>query len=327
MRTARSWVRYLRTGVVILAVGSLSAVSAPAEENRNTTSSNLREELVRSAAPVELKSTWYGPRKVQKGKTYPLAVLLASRRFPVTKEGFWIRTLWEQNFCTLLLTSNSKSWSTVRVKQVLEKISARPGELPADKRLLLVADAETGPLALRMMDGLADRIVGVVLISVPPLEITATGPALWSPRPEVWKVPVWCVVGTRPKDAARLLEMWRKVACFAPPQAPLTIDPRMGRGIGHILPDEAITNWLNRIAAGEKPPRGPDRQVQEEMKQFGSVAQAIRKCMENPPGAAEVGQKISKEEGPFIASIVASKGWVRDKQGEKPYNPKGLQAN
>ena len=325
MWTIISLRRCLRAAVILTA-GSLSVVSASGGENQDAASS-LRDEMSRLAAPDELKPTWYRPREVQKGRTYPLAVILASQQFPTTNESFWIRTLWERNFCTLLLTCDSESWSTVRVRQVMDRISVRPAEVPADERLLLVADAETGPLALRMTDGLADQMVGLVLISVPPVEITAMGPALWSPRPEVWKVPIWSVVGTRPKDSALLLEMWRKVACFAPPTALLSIDPRMGRGIGHLLPDEAIKDWLGRIAAGEKPRRGPDRQVEGEKEQFGSLAQAIRKQMEKPSGGAEAGQKITKREGPFVVSMVAPKGWGRDKQGEKPFNPKGFQAD
>ena len=325
MWTIISLRRYLQA-TVILTVGSLGVVSAPGGENQDATSI-LRDKMARSTAPVELKSTWYCPREVQKGRTYPLAVVLASQEFPTTNESFWIRMLWERNFCTLLLTCDSKNWSDVSVRQVMDKISARPAEVPGDERLLLVADAETGPLAMLLTDGLANQMVGLVLISVPPMESTPTGLALWSPRPEVWKVPIWSVVGTRPKDAALLLEMWRKVACFAPPAAALSIDPRMGRGVGHILPDEAIENWLDSIAAGEKPRPGPDRQVAGEKKQFGSLAQGIRKQMENPSGNDEGGQKITKKEGPFGVSMVAPRGWLRDKQGEKPYNPKGFRAD
>jgi hypothetical protein len=278
--------------------------------------------------PVKLKATWYPPRKIVKDVKNPLAVLLASPKFPVTNNDYWVQALWRLNFCTLVLQSETPDWSNVRVDHAMKEIVRCPQRVNIDpKRVLLVADKTTGGLAIRWMDGYPG-LAGVVLISTPPVERTAHGLTLWTPRKETWGVPIWTVVGTNPTGAAGVLGMWRKLAGKAPANASLTIDTRLGRGGGFLLPDEAIENWLETIAADKRPASGPDRQAEEQKKQYISIAEALRKQMvDSAAAAAPSSEQATKKDGPFTITVSIPDGWRRIEKRERAYNPDSRQTD
>jgi hypothetical protein len=317
-----------RTGCCIVITCMLTA-SLCAEETRPPTNgdaaSKLRDQLARQAAPAKLDPTWYRPHVERKGKVNPVAVILASKDFPVTKDDFWIPLLWKENFCTLVLrTQPPDRWSSIRLTAVLQEIAEAPEEVPADpNRLLLIADTKTGSLALRFVETYPSRIVGVVFISFMPARITPTGPGLWRPRDDVWSIPMWSVVGTRGKVASAVLESWRKFASRAPMDASLCVDSRPDRGMGHLLPDDAVGDWLKSIWAGKRPAPGPDRQVEAERKQFTALADRIRQAVRNGATPLPTGEAITKTDGPFQITVRAPEGWCRDPEGEKTYSLQG----
>ena len=289
----------------------------------------LREQLTRQAAPATLDATWYRPHVERKNKTNPLAVILASTDFPVTTKDFWVPTLWKENFCALVLTTRPPDqWSSIRLTSVLREIQESPEEVPADtNRLLLIADTKTGPLAVRFIETYPSRIAGVVFISFTPTQITPTGPGLWQPREDVWSIPIWSVVGTRGKVASKVLELWRKFAARAPMDASLCVDPRLDRGTGHLLPDEAVLPWLKSIWAGERPAPGPDRQAEAERKKFATLAKQIHQAVQSGATALPPGEVITKTDGPFQITVRAPENWWRDTDGEKPYSNRKLEAD
>ena len=164
----------------------LTTPSWPAETSdasNEDTAETLRQQLARQAAPPTLDVTWYRPHEERKGKMNPVAVVLASKAFPVSTKDFWVRTLWQENYCTLVLTTESdKNWGAIRTTSVMKEIADIPEEVPADpNRLLLIVDTHTGRLAMRMLDTFPNRIIGVVFISFTPVQITPMGPGLWQP--------------------------------------------------------------------------------------------------------------------------------------------------
>ncbi|MBN1943984.1 MAG: hypothetical protein JW849_11885 [Phycisphaerae bacterium] len=291
--------------------------------------SALRQRLAAQAAPAALDATWYRPHVEHRGKVNPLAVILASKDFPASTKGFWVPTLWKENFCALVLTTQPPGhWSSIRLAAVLREIQDAPKEVPADtNRLLLVADTQTGPLAMRLLETYPRRIAGVVFISFTPIRITPTGPGLWEPAEDVWSIPVWSVVGTKGKNAAKVLELWRKFAARAPMDASVCVDTRLGRGTGHLLPDEAILPWLRSIWAGERPTPGPDRQAEAERKQFADLAVRIRRAVQGGVLPMPGGELVTKTEGPFRLTVRAPEGWWRDQEGEKAYSLQGARTD
>ncbi len=308
-------------------VGWVAPSVSAQEASAGDPTAPLRDRLVREAAPPTLEATWYRPHEEEPGQTNPLAVILASEHFPVSTKDYWVPTLWKQNFCTLVLaTEGGKSWSGIRTPAVLKELLDPPEEVSSDSdRLLLIADAHTGPLAMQLMNGLAERLLGAVFINVTPVEISPTGPALWQPRTEVWRIPIWSVVGTQAKQAGKTLELWRKVAARAPSSASLTIDTRPDRGRGHLLPDPAISVWLESVHSGRRPAPGPDRQVEAERKQYAKLATEIRQAVQNDTDTLPAGKKLSKTDGPFTLSVLAPQHWWRDREAEKAYHPQGPQ--
>lgn len=316
-------------GILWAISGGAAGLSAPPVAETSPaggdTASLLREQLFREAAPAKLEPVWYRPHVEQKGKTNPLAVILASKDFPVSTKDFWVPTLWKENYCSLVLTTQPPDrWNTIRLSAVLREIDDPPKEVPADpNRLLLISDTKTGPLARRFLETYPGRVAGAVFLSFAPIEITPAGPALWQPSEEVWAIPMWTVVGTSGKNAAKVLELWRKLAARAPQDTSLTVDTRVGRGLGHLLPDEAILPWLRSLRDGERPARGPDRQVEAEKKQFASLAKEIRQAVQAGAIPLPGGETVTKTDGPFRLSVCAPEGWIRDRDGEKPYNLQG----
>jgi hypothetical protein len=283
----------------------------------------IRQQLTRDARPVEIQGTWYPPARPPEQGACPLVVVMASEDFPASPKDYWVRTPWRIGCGTVVLRAEDNRWDNVRSIQVMREVARCPKAIPADPdRLVLVADNETGLLAMRVMDGYADRIAGAVFLSVLPLQMNPDGPSLWTPRKELWAIPLWVVAGTRPDEAGPILEKWRVLSASAPPNASVTVDARIGRGRGHLLPGEAFDDWLGTLAAGQRPQPGPDPQADAERKQFSPLADGLREAVENTP-AAPAGQEYLKEEGPFRLRLVAPKDWLRDEEGERPYNPRG----
>lgn len=289
------------------------------------TAEKLRAQLAQQAAPARLDATWYRPHVERKGKTNPLAVILASQTFPVTTNDFWVPTLWKENFCTVVLTSQPPDrWGSIRLADVLREIEDAPQEVPADtNHLLLIADTKTGPTAMRLAETYPSRVAGLVFISFTPIELTPSGPGLWKPSEDVWSIPIWSVVGTRGQIASKVLELWRKLAVRAPMDASLCVDPRLGRGAGHLLPDGTILPWIRSIRAGERPTPGPDRQAEAERTQFAPLAKQIRRAVRNGATPLPTGDVITKTDGPFRLTVRLPEGWWRDLEGEKPYSLQG----
>jgi|GEM_PF-5104581 len=281
--------------------------------------------------PAELSATWYGPMVAQghaQQKPPPLVVVLASKNFPARANDFWVSTPWKLNFATLVLQCKTDAWKSVGVAQIEQQLTRKPANVPAEvNKLVLVCDQASASLAMRFMDGHPDRLAGIVLISVVPLELTRNGLGLWSPREACWAVPIWAVVGTNPADAAKALQMWRKLASYAPAQASLTVDARPGQASGYLHPDGAILDWLEAIRAGKRPAPGPDRQALAEQRRMGTIAKHIATAAGDSSCIAQPGETISKTAGPLSISLTAPVGWSRDRSAERAYNPKGLAAD
>ncbi|MCD4823195.1 MAG: hypothetical protein K8S55_01195 [Phycisphaerae bacterium] len=315
---------------LILVVTVVAQAQEKKRDKKKPTNPSLADEMRRKAArplaAVKFRATWYPPAEIPKNKTVPLAVILASKKFPATNDDYWVKTLWKRNFGTVVLELESGEWSNVRVHQVLAELLRCPASIPADKnRLLLIADNTSAPVALRMIQGISKRLAGAVLISVIPVEITRSGRALWSPGRAGWSVPIWAIAGMRPNGNANVLNMWRKLGSVAPAGSSLTIDTRIGRAGGFLLPDETISNWLTTIAAGKKPATGPDRQAQAEIKTYTAFAKALRKTYKaaaNAPAVQSRNENISKTDGPFVISLQPPDNWKRHPSAEKVYNPK-----
>ena len=304
-------------GLLAIVIGSMGT-SAWAREKPGP------REMKKTPAPPTFKAVWYNPSQPEPKRIYPLAVILASKDFPVGPEDFWIQTLWRRNYCAVVLTVPNDDWSSVRVDHLQSRIASFPKKVVADPdRVLLIGQGATGSLALRWLEGDPQSICGAVLISSTPMEIIpAGGFALWSPRKEAWSVPIWAVAGDSSDDSIVTLGMWRKLAQTAPDEASLTIDVRLGKKGGHLQPDEEITSWLTSITEGKKPAVGPDRQAEAIQKKNAPFASSMRKLLEKPVAAVgAAGGPLTKTEGPMRISLSIPQGWVRHDAGEIAYKP------
>lgn len=304
-------------GIVLLGcVHAYLPASPPAETQQQQPSATSE---VQNA---KLHRSWYAPWEPQEGRSYPVAVVLASEGFPAGPKDFWLRTLWQQGYCSLVLQAGEDRWSAFGAADVWAQLDAMPGKVQGDPdRVLLIADSHSGPLAMALTEAFPQRIVGLVLVSVPPVEVTREGLGLWVPRKEACSVPIWSVVGTRPQDAGKVLRMWRRLAASAPQRPMLTIDARLGRGMGPILPDPTIAAWMRSIAEGNTPKAGPDQQAREAEREFAPMAKEIRKAFEDP-STQNCAERLRKEEGPIRLSLQPPAGWHRSTSGEKPYPDK-----
>ena len=102
-----------------------------------------------------------------------------------------------------------------------------------------------------------------------------------------------------------------------------TVDPRLERELGHVLPDKAILPWLRALQTGKQPQLGPDRQVEAERKQFASLAKKIRQAFQGTTPPLPTGDLETKKDGPFHITTRTPERWIRDREGEKSYAPTG----
>ncbi len=307
MRTATTMSLLLLTGMLMLASPAGAQTSALTD------------------AASELQPTWFNPQNPQPGEVYPLAITLKSDAVPEAAAKWWLSTLYTSNFCQCVVTNPAGDWSDVSINDVLALVDPLPGNVPANgERLVLIADENTAPLARRMIDAFPERIAGAVMVSARALTITRTGQAtVWPPRKEARAVPLWVVIGTTPGPAATVLKTWRQFESLSPPNAPLTIDARLGRGLDYILPDKAITDWLAAIRDGKTPPPGPDAQALQAHRRYAMTTQAVGDLLQQRGFASPAGQRISKADGPMTVSVMPPQGWARSREREKPYNPTG----
>ena len=184
-------------------------------------------------------------------------------------------------------------------------------------RVVLVACPEAGPAVMKLADEHAQRIAGVVMISVVPWVRDGADIVLWEPSEKAWKTPVWVAAGTVGKDAGAIL-LWRRIAANAPKGASLTIDPRIGAEAGKVEPDPAIDKWLAALAAGRKPEVGPDAQVVAETKRYQAAVGKLLDAMKKTP-PADKGTHFSKGDGPMRISVTAPAAWQRVQRGERKY--------
>ncbi|MDY6914174.1 MAG: hypothetical protein SVT52_06950 [Planctomycetota bacterium] len=268
---------------------------------------------------------WSKPESLQKGKTYPVAVILAgddeikeleqNLREPLLRRKFFI--MWV-------------SWKTggkvfhPQPADAAEKIlaltkSSTAGNAVDPSHILLVATKTTARTGIDILERYPDRLAGAVLISAVPIRRSAGGFSLWSPSAGAWSVPLWIVAGTHPKDAAHTLLMWRQVAAGAPKKACLTIDTRIGESGGVLAPDAAIDRWFDAVAAGRQPARGPDRQAENEREFYKPFVDALAEAFEKTP-AASSGARLSKSDGPLALAVTAPANWMRDQRGERAYD-------
>lgn len=277
------------------------------------------------AAEPDLTPTWFNPQKPEAGTIYPLAVMLKSDAVPEAGSRWWLSTLYAQNFCQCVLTTPSEDFSDVSVPDVMRIIDPLPGNVPADgRRLVIIADKKTASLARRLIEAFPDRIAGAVFVNAPVTEIRRSGRAgPWLPREEARRVPLWVVVGTAPGEASAVLNTWRQFRVFMPPNASITIDTRLGRGLDYVLPDQAIVDWLSAIRKGEMPGVGPDAQAQEGSKLFAGVTQAVGELLKQRGFVAPTGQRLVKTDGPMTVSVNPPQGWQRSAERENKYNPTG----
>jgi hypothetical protein len=307
------------------AVGLLPQPRLEAQETKpDDPDVELREALLRNAAPAKLSAVWYLPRQRKPNTQHPVALVLASGDLPAGEKEYWVLTPWRANYCTLVLkAAEDEQWSGARVKQVLDFIDSPPESIPADpKRILVVADEQTAPLAMRILDGYPERLIGMVLISAQPIERVAGGVQLWSPRKETRDVPLWVVIGTKPPKAAAVLQMWRKFRSRAPREANITLDTRPDQPLADALePDETFVKWLGALAEGKAPEPGPDRQAAREKKAYGNFARLIRSKMIEGP-ASPPGERETKRQGPLLLATTPPVGWRRFKEIERTFNPR-----
>jgi hypothetical protein len=185
-------------------------------------------------------------------------------------------------------------------------------------RIVVIASGEAGVAGMELMDRYPKRLSGLVMISTAPWARTPAGIQLWTPREAAGSIPLWATSGTRAKDAAATLLLWRRSAAIAPGNVSITIDPRIGKGPDEAQPDAAIEKWLAAIMTGEKPAAGPDQQAVGETKRYKTAAKRLHVAMGKVP-AARGGRKFTKQEGPMCVSVGAPMNWLRATQGERKY--------
>jgi hypothetical protein len=316
--------KWMSIGLVLLVLVGIPGLDAVGENKSKTGTGKV------SATPkknVVIKATWYNPQNVKAQKTYPLAVILASPKLPTGPGDYWIKTLWKKGFCILVLQGSSQSWAHAQVSDITAKIQVRPQTVLADvNRMLLIADTSTGSQALEMIDMFSKRVTGAVLISVVPVKTTRNRIGLWQPATQSQTIPIWIVQGTKPDDAAKRLEMWRRACWNLPSSSNITIDSRIGRGVGNLLPGRSVERWLNSIAAGKVPAKGPDPQMQQEVKDFAGLGEKVQKLL-GKQSTKSNGTTFTKTDGDLKISVTAPKNWKRFKEFEHQYNPKGLKAD
>ncbi len=279
-------------GLVAVAMGA-DAASQPASQ---------------SAEPVNLAVL---TPKAAEGKR-PAALLLAAEGPRGAAEHFTPRLLAKGFF--VFRPAAGEKLDASRVGALLAAVDRAAEGKPLDARkFLLVADAANGPTALALASLNPQRLSGIVLNSVTPVEKSGESIGLWKPPASV---PVWVSVGTRPQDAAGTLTMWRQTADGA--DANFTLDTRLGEGLEFVEPDDALDAWLEAVAAGKAPPRGPDHQAEGERKLYEPFAAALVKALAETPAAAP-GQAVSKRDGPLRIEVRPPTGWVRFERGERKY--------
>ncbi|HUU58248.1 MAG TPA: hypothetical protein VMZ50_01785 [Phycisphaerae bacterium] len=172
------------------------------------------------------------PSKVPEGAKPVVALLLSPKKDAKRFSEELGRVLRERGFHVWICQAPKDGWDAPTADALLAGAVRNVGRDPKHKgaAVLLVAASDAGRCARTAIDRFSGRLAGAVLISVAPLERSPVGIDLWAPRGEAWKVPLWCVVGTDPKDAAQILLMWRQIASVAPEGSLLTIDVRLGQG-------------------------------------------------------------------------------------------------
>ena len=252
------------------------------------------------------------------GKVHPTAALLTSTEAPADYAEGLEKLIAARGFHVITITNSPEGWQTTSGEEIVSLIDKAAKKVITSRRFLLVAMRHGGAVAMEVIDGSCERLLGAVLISVVPVSRTPEGIDLWAPRGKAWGLSIWAVVGTNTADAAQTLLMWRRIASVAPAEALLTVDTRLGKGAGEIQPDDAIARWLDDLAVGGKPRLGRDRQVENERKLFGPFVEALEDAMKDVP-AAKPGRQFSKRERPMEIGIVAPEGWMRYEHGERAF--------
>ncbi|MCK5113385.1 MAG: hypothetical protein KAR11_01330 [Phycisphaerae bacterium] len=307
--------KWISVGLVFMVLSGTSALQAAGERT------------AASGQGVLLKPTWYNPQEIRPQKRYPLAVVLASPGFSGSATSYWVKNLWKKGFCILVLEGDSDVWAKAQVSDITAAIAQAPALVQPDlNRLLIVADTTTGSQALQMIDRFPKKIVGAALVSVAPVRIVGRSFGLWEPRKESQKIPLWIVQGTKPGEAAERLVMWRKSCSNLPSINNVTIDARVGRGPGNLLPGIGAETWLSSIAAGKIPAKGLDSQAQAEIRNSKQLVKNVKKLL-NQNFPKSNAKKITKTDGKLKMSVTPPANWERLKELEHPYNPKGLPAD
>lgn len=273
-------------------------------------------------APL-VRPTWYHPKELQPDRSYPLAIVLAARRIPVEPNRFWVRSLWEANFCTVVLqpvSGTPADWSKIRLEDVLAEITPLPTNIPAEgSRLLLIAEEASAPVAIGFANAYPERTAGVVLVEADPSEPSQAGSAVWTPLPTTWTVPIWALLRATPADTARMTR-WRTFQRSAPSDAVITLDMQSPTKNTPLVANDSFSPWLEAIQAGRRPEAGSNPHAEDEIARGKLLAERIRArlLLDQPALAGEVVEKV---EGPMALRASGPAGWTRNTTGEKPYAP------
>ena len=263
------------------------------------------------------------------GLTVPAAVILAPMSDPGrTLTAKWRTMLLDRGFAVFTSSAPPGGWIADDAVRMIGEFDGMVeaqnldgswaiGRKVKPDRFLVVAQSDSGPAAISLVENHSKRVAGAVLLAVLPRIRERSGVKLWRPGKEAWSVPVWATAPVDIAKGASAVLLWRQVAAGKPKGAPLTVDPRIERG--DRAPDPQIDKWLAAITTGKKPPPGPDRQAERETKRYRGLAKQLLAAMQTA-GAADAGGKVTKSEGPMSLEVTAPDRWRRVVGEERKYN-------
>ena len=311
----RSIAAYFLT--VLLVCTSLWAV-APATGSADRPATQPSEKAERQPGKLLLMKTAEPPGATRDRKC-PVALLLCPTRQEEEFRKNWTSRLFRSGFCSVAAVMRESKWMAGHADVLIQDLDNIAHRSTMDLgRIIVIASGDAGVVGMELMDRYPKRLSGLVMISTAPWARTPAGIQLWTPREAAGSIPLWTTSGTRAKDAAATLLLWRRSAAIAPGNVSITIDPRIGKGSDEAQPDEAIEKWLAAIMTGEKPAAGPDQQAVGETKRYKTAAKRLHDAMGKVP-AARGGREFTKQEGPMCVSVGAPMNWLRAIQGERKY--------
>jgi len=263
------------------------------------------------------------------GLTVPAAVILAPASDPLRAlTAKWRSGLIDRGFAVFTTSAPPGGWIADDAGRLIEEFDGMVDAQNLDgswaigrkikpDRFLVVAQSDSGPTAISLVDKHPKRVAGALLLSVSPWVHGRSSIKLWRPGKKAWSVPIWASVPVEIDQGAPVLLLWRKVAAAKPKGALLMVDPRLKQGDKG--PDSSVDQWLAEIVAGQRPSPRPDNQVVQETKRYRGRARQLTTAMRIAP-AADAGEEFAKSEGPMSVKVTAPDAWQRAKRGERKYD-------